>query len=955
MPIDLTLEYATVAAGFATNTTVSKPTNTVDGDFLLAGVVVDVSTAPTITPPAGWTVLHSSTIATRTLFELYWKIASSEGASWTWTHSFAQRAAFCKRFTGVDSATPEDTTYSVAQTNYSTPVTNSAITTATDGAAVIQVVSISYDTTTFSSHSLTNRLAITGGICLDGDIQNTAGTTGSKTVSLSADEYATGMLIALRPTITGQNAYPSSDISAGSWTPSTGTDLYATIDETSVSDTDYDYVNSNSVMRVALSSLSTPSAGTQTLSYRIKGSAEKKAIARLIEGSTTVQTFTDDPIPETLTTKNQTVTNSISNYGNLRFEIEIADATSAPSPSVAFGTIGTGVNGSTSIAVGYPASIAAGDLLVIVATTGATNSETPGTPSGWISQGSYATTDGVFGIDTGPRRVTVFTKEAVGGESGTVSVATTNGNTGRCTMLRFTKTHPSYVWDIAATGGYYEAGTAVSVTGGSLGFAPGDVVVVSNAQRVDTVTQSSQSLTASGITFGTRTNRATVAVTTGNDIRHVIDTYAAITSGTATVAPTWSYTASASCSAAIHFLRLREVPPTEKGRLTWVKFNVPDGSGSGISLAATAASSIAATGAVAMALPITGAAVSVTTVAGSLAMSIPIQGVAAALAASAGQVLLSMALSGGALVQAVGSAEVSMALPLQGAAQVIAAASGSLPASGSDLSGSAIAVASGTSAVSISVSLGGSALAQALAGAGVTVQTALEAAAVAQSSGSGGVTQAIPVQGAAAVQASGTGDAKQATPLAGSAAASVTGSGAAHQNVPISGSGTATATGTGDLQAVGAGALAGLAVVQVGATGNIGMSLPIAGFVQAATTSTGALGLAVPVQGTATVTVIAGGNLQVTLGVVMSGAALAQAAANGQLVLTVPLSAVALAQASASGVLSGGADSFVPNRARTVMFLAGDRAAEPAASNRATAFAATNRLCVAPSAARVWR
>lgn len=566
------------------------------GDIIIAWSITDQSgAADADTDPAGYTRISRQTTTTDSAAMLVvYKIATGSETSISFSSSSSNtQIAGAMTFSGRDGTTPLDVTPGTFNSSTTGTTSDISITPVTDGCDLCFVYgndtgsvnpTFTFSTTSGTTGSWTTQVDQNSGFYNIAAGYATQTTAGALTARGTASDTGgrLSVLIALRPTPpAGQDAYPTSDITAGSWTPSTGSDLYATIDETSASDADYDSVNSNSTMRVGLGTLSTPAAGTQTLSYRIKGSAEKKAIARLIEGSTTVQTFTDDPIPETLTTKDQTVTNSISNYGNLRFEIEIADATSAPSPSVSFGTIGTGVNGTTSIATGYPASIAAGDLLVIVATTGATTSETPGTPSGWTSQGSYATTDGTFGVDTGPRRVTVFTKEAVGTETGTVAVATTNGNTGRCTMLRFAKTHPSYTWDIAATGGFYGPGTAVSVTGGSLSFAPGDVVMVSGGQRVDSVTQSAQSLTASGITFGTRTNRAAVAVTTGNDIRHSIDTFAAVTSGTATVAPTWSYTASASASAAIHFLRLREVPPTEKARITWVKFNVPDAGGGG--------------------------------------------------------------------------------------------------------------------------------------------------------------------------------------------------------------------------------------------------------------------------------------------------------------------------------------------------------------------------------------
>jgi hypothetical protein len=228
--------------------------------------------------------------------------------------------------------------------------------------------------------------------------------------------------------------------------------------------------------------------------------------------------------------------------------------------TVTFGAAGTAANGSTSVAPTYPAGITAGQYLVAVVTSGATNSETPTPADGtWTQLATGASTDGTFGIDTGPRRVTVFGKEATGSETGTSTFNLTNGSTARGQIYRFTKAG-SGAWAVSAQGGNDStSGTGFSATLASMNWNTGDATLVAVGQRVDSATQSSQSLAASGVTFGTRTNRETTAVTTGNDHRCVVDTFAAVT-GTSNVdaAPTWSYTASASVSGGVVVVRLRE-------------------------------------------------------------------------------------------------------------------------------------------------------------------------------------------------------------------------------------------------------------------------------------------------------------------------------------------------------------------------------------------------------------
>lgn len=235
--------------------------------------------------------------------------------------------------------------------------------------------------------------------------------------------------------------------------------------------------------------------------------------------------------------------------------------------TVAYKGIGTGANGSTSVGPTCPATVDAGDLLIAIITSGATNNETPTAPDGtWTSLGSYTCTDGgSFGVDTGARRVTAFYKTAAGTEdSSTVTFSITNGNTCRGTILSFSKT--AAAWDVTATGGNdNSSGTGVSIAGGAVQWKVGQCTVVGVAQLVDNATQSSQSLTATGVTFGTRSNRASSAVTTGNDHRHVIDTYAATTAGNTSTAPTWAYTASANVVAAAIIILVGELEQVSSG------------------------------------------------------------------------------------------------------------------------------------------------------------------------------------------------------------------------------------------------------------------------------------------------------------------------------------------------------------------------------------------------------
>lgn len=121
---------------------------------------------------------------------------------------------------------------------------------------------------------------------------------------------------------------PVSDVAAGSWTPSTGSDLYAMLDETSYSDTDYIAATSATTCTLALGSGSDPSSSTgHILRYRLLSGSGTVAVT-LKQGTTTIASWG----PHTLTLAAQdfaqTLTggeaDSITDYSALRVEFTSA-------------------------------------------------------------------------------------------------------------------------------------------------------------------------------------------------------------------------------------------------------------------------------------------------------------------------------------------------------------------------------------------------------------------------------------------------------------------------------------------------------------------------------------------------------------------------------------------------------------------------------------------------------
>lgn len=129
-----------------------------------------------------------------------------------------------------------------------------------------------------------------------------------------------------KPVVTAQYARPTSDVSAGTWTASTGSDLFAMLDEAAADDGDYITSTTASTCEVALGSLSDPALSTgHIVRYRISATGGG-IIVRLREGSTTIASWTHNPAPASPTTYAQTLSggeaDSITNYAALKLQFE---------------------------------------------------------------------------------------------------------------------------------------------------------------------------------------------------------------------------------------------------------------------------------------------------------------------------------------------------------------------------------------------------------------------------------------------------------------------------------------------------------------------------------------------------------------------------------------------------------------------------------------------------------
>lgn len=216
-------------------------------------------------------------------------------------------------------------------------------------------------------------------------------------------------------------------------------------------------------------------------------------------------------------------------------------------PSV--GGIAYSAQNGTSVSPAYPASIAAGDALLLVVGQKPSTANAGGvtTPSGWtllsdnLAQGGYGTT---IGADVGNTNLRVYTKDVVNGtETGNLAVTLSVNNVSWGVIVRVPAAGGTILY-VHSEGADTTGAASMSVTGSpNLEVTTGDVYLASFCMPTDAVTGwSAFTIAQSGITMGTEAQLAFPDSGTGNDIGGLIF-YGPVTSGSSTAAATMSATA----------------------------------------------------------------------------------------------------------------------------------------------------------------------------------------------------------------------------------------------------------------------------------------------------------------------------------------------------------------------------------------------------------------------------
>ena len=140
----------------------------------------------------------------------------------------------------------------------------------------------------------------------------------------------TGATATLAAPGTVQRARPSSDISSNGWLPSSGSDLYAMLDETSYNDSDYIYSPDNPTTQAAevkFSAITDPGVNTgHVLRFRLAAVGQDTVFdVYLMCGATQIATWQKTVIAGVTTTYSETLTvgeaGNITDYSDLRIKV----------------------------------------------------------------------------------------------------------------------------------------------------------------------------------------------------------------------------------------------------------------------------------------------------------------------------------------------------------------------------------------------------------------------------------------------------------------------------------------------------------------------------------------------------------------------------------------------------------------------------------------------------------
>jgi len=206
---NIALVNTATATASATSITVSVPSGVSNGNVMLAQIGFKGGNSVTVTDPSGWTFIrqengNSTGIGVR----LYYRVASSEPASYKWTFSASEAAtAGIAAYSGVSTTNPIDASSGAGSSANGTSITAPAVTTTAPNDMVVGFFSTGKNQVITQPSGMTEHWDVTPGSAIESEtadvLQASAGSSGSKTATVSGSASWVGQLVALLPACAG--------------------------------------------------------------------------------------------------------------------------------------------------------------------------------------------------------------------------------------------------------------------------------------------------------------------------------------------------------------------------------------------------------------------------------------------------------------------------------------------------------------------------------------------------------------------------------------------------------------------------------------------------------------------------------------------------------------------------------------------------------------------------------
>ena len=366
------IAFRAAAAGTNTGATsllISRPVAAVAGDVLVAAITV--RSTPTISPPAGWSLVRSDARATTFSQAVYVHVAGgSEPASYTWTFSTSQTAlGTIAAFSGVDTANPI-VTHSGLATSSSTAITAPSLTVGVADTRLVGFFGIVGKTTISPAAGMTERIESVSPVRRSGQDDGRARRPAQPRPA--APPAAAPPPAPRRPTTSASSSpcAPSGGGAAANNIPTAADLSLSTAQDTPLTVT------------LAATDVETCELTFSIVSAPTHGGLGAIGPLACAAGSPNTDTASVVYTPTSGYTGPDSFTYRVSDGTDFSTTATVSLTVSAPGSGIAFRAAAAGTNtGATSLLISRPVAALAGDVLVAAITVRSTPVITP--PAGW--------------------------------------------------------------------------------------------------------------------------------------------------------------------------------------------------------------------------------------------------------------------------------------------------------------------------------------------------------------------------------------------------------------------------------------------------------------------------------------------------------------------------------------------------------------------------------------------